>query len=114
MCKPYLPVIDIDRKRLPEPSEVEGWSSKEYVEALRHDQSCKNYNIHFRQFVHVSFRVAAEMGSRYSGMLQECRSTIESNVTTNIFERHIRPLFLGQAANGEASDARKDVRADVG
>jgi hypothetical protein len=30
---------------------------------------------------------------------RECRSTIEENVTMNIYARHIRPLFLGLESN---------------
>lgn len=98
MCQPYLAVIAIDREKLPEPARVKAWSSTEYVEALRHDQSCRGFNIHFRQLVHVAFKVAAEMGTRYTSSLTESRSIIEANVTANIFERHIQPLFLGERA----------------
>jgi hypothetical protein len=42
---------------------------------------------------------AAEMGPRMAELRRECRSTIEENVTMNIYERHIRPLFLGLESN---------------
>jgi hypothetical protein len=96
LCRPYLAVIAIDRKKLPDPALVGGWSSTQFVEALRHDQSCRGFNIHFRQLLHVAFKVAAEMGPRFTGLLEECRGIIEENVTTNIFTRHIEPLFLGE------------------
>jgi hypothetical protein len=35
------------------------------------------------------------MGERYTKMLDACEESIARNVTTNLFERHIRPLFLG-------------------
>ena len=35
------------------------------------------------------------MGERYYRMLTECEKTIAKNVTENLYERHIRPLFLG-------------------
>jgi tagaturonate epimerase len=95
LCGPYLSVIDIDRAKLPPPATVDVWSSQEYVHALQHDQSCKEFNIHFRQLVHVGYKVAAEMGARFQGLLGECRATIEANVTKNILDRHIRPLFIG-------------------
>jgi hypothetical protein len=95
LCRPYAPVIRIDRSRLPAPGAVNAWSAREFVETLRHDQSSPRYNIHFRQFVHVAFRVAAEMDGRYTRMLDECREAIERNVTANIYERHVVPLFLG-------------------
>jgi hypothetical protein len=34
------------------------------------------------------------MGSRYLDMLRRSEESIARNVTENIFERHIRPLFL--------------------
>jgi len=95
LCGPYLSVIAIDRAKLPSPAAVQGWSSTDYVHALQHDQSCKEFNIHFRQLVHVGYKVAAEMGERFQKLLGECRASIETNVTKNIFERHLRPLFLG-------------------
>lgn len=95
LCKPYLAVVSIDRSRLPSPQQVARWGSEEFVQSLRHDQTCARFNIHFRQLLHVGYKVAAEMGERFTGELQECRAAIEENVTYNIYERHIRPLFLG-------------------
>jgi hypothetical protein len=34
------------------------------------------------------------MGPRYLDMLRACEPSISRNVTENLFERHIRPLFL--------------------
>lgn len=98
LCKPYRTVIDIDKTALPRPNEVESWTAEEYVEALRHNQESPRYNRHFRQLIHVSFRVAAEMGRRYLNLLRGNRHVIESNVTANLFDRHLWPLFFGQAA----------------
>ncbi len=98
LCGPYLSVIAIDRAKLPSPAAVQSWSSTDYVQALQHDQTCKEFNIHFRQLVHVGYKVAAEMGERFQKLLGECRASIETNVTKNIFERHLRPLFLGLSA----------------
>jgi tagaturonate epimerase len=92
---PYLSVISIDRSRLPLPAQVDLWTSTDYVRALQHEQTCPEFNSHFRQLVHIGYKVAAEMGPRFQRLLGECRDTIEENVTVNIFERHIRPLFLG-------------------
>jgi hypothetical protein len=98
MAKPYLTVIAIDRQALPTPAEVDLWSAQEYVETLEHNQACKRFNIHFRQMVHISFRVAAEKRSQYLALLKSNRSSIESHVSHNILKRHIEPLFLGIAA----------------
>jgi tagaturonate epimerase len=94
MCKPYLPVISIEKEKLPSLEMVHSWSGEDYVSALQHDQSCKSFSIHFRQLMHVSFRVAAEMSGRYTNLLRQCRTVIEENVARNIFDRHIQPLFL--------------------
>jgi len=94
LCEPYAAVIDIDASQLPSPDAVAGWSSKQYADALRHDQSCEGFNSHLRQLLHVGYKVAAKIGGRYLGMLSECRESIERNVTENLFERHIKPLFL--------------------
>ena len=64
LVKPYATVLDIDPARLPSPEEVAQWNSQEYVAALRHDQSCPAYNPHFRQFIHVSFKIAAQARRR--------------------------------------------------
>jgi len=95
LCKPYSSVIKIEQEHLPAPKVVDSWSSEEYVGTLQHNQSCELFNSHFRQLIHIGYKIAAEMGSRFKYLLGECRSTIESNVTMNIFDRHILPLFIG-------------------
>jgi hypothetical protein len=94
LCEPYAAVIDIDYARLPAPAEVQSWVAEEYTSALRHDQSNPRFNANVRQLLHVGYKVAAKMGPRYLGMLAECEESISRNVTENLFERHIRPLFL--------------------
>ena len=94
LCKPYAAVIDIDRAKLPEPKTVRGWSGTEYAAALRHDQKCPAYNRHFRQLVHVGFKVAAEMGSAYYQALDAHADVIGRLVTENLLEKHIKPLFV--------------------
>jgi hypothetical protein len=94
MMKPYLTVVDINISKLPKPGEVNKWSGEDYVLALRHDQNCEKFNIHFRQLLHLGYKVAAEMGKRYTNLLEKYSEVIAKNVTTNIFDRHIKPLFL--------------------
>lgn len=96
LCVPYATVIDIDRDELPVPQVVERWNDEAFASALRHDQSCEQYNPHFRQLLHVAYKVAAEMGERYFSALEEYRDIVAQNVTENIYERHIRPLFMGE------------------
>jgi tagaturonate epimerase len=95
LCAPYATVIDIDPAKLPTPEMVNRWSSEQYISALRHDQSNKAYNQSLRQLLHVGFKVAAKMGDRYLTTLDANEAIVAQNVTTNLFERHIRPVFLG-------------------
>ncbi len=95
LCKPYATVIDIDTAKLPKPDEVDGWTSEQFTSALRHDQSNPAYNPSFRQLLHVGFKVAAKMGDRYLKALEENEQIVAKNVTANLFDRHIKPIFLG-------------------
>jgi hypothetical protein len=94
LCKPYATVIDIDPAQLPSPETVDGWDAHHYAAVLRHDQSQALYNPHFRQLIHVGYKVAAEMGDRYLAALQKFRPIIAKNVTENIYERHLRRIFV--------------------
>ena len=94
LCGPYATVIDIDRRQLPSAEQVAQWDGETLASTLRHDQSCEHYNPSFRQLLHVGYKVAAEMGPRFLEALQTYEETIAEHVTTNIYERHIRPLFL--------------------
>ena len=96
LCEPYASVIDISYDKLPQPSEVKGWSPEQYTGALRHDQKNPNFNPNFRQLLHVGFKVAAKMGDRYLNMLEQSEESISRNVTENLFERHIKPVFLAK------------------
>ena len=95
LCAPYAAVIDIDPAKLPPPEQVNQWSSSQFVSALRHDPKSPAYNSSIRQLLHVGFKVAAKMGNRYLDLLRTNESVVAKNVTTNLFERHIKPLFLG-------------------
>jgi hypothetical protein len=95
LCKPYATVIKIDKAKLPTPAAVGKWTADDFVKRLRHDQSCPEYDLNFRQLVHVSFRVAAEMGDEWRAALDGAREIAGRCVTENLFDRHIKPLFLG-------------------
>jgi hypothetical protein len=94
LCAPYASVIDIDRARLPSAGTVQSWSSQQYVSALRHEPNNPEFNPHLRQLLHVGYKVAAEMGDRYLTMLEACEDAVSKNVTENLFDRHIKALFL--------------------
>lgn len=96
LSQPYATVIDIDPAQLPDPSLVAGWDGSNLAAALTHDPANPRFNSSFRQLVHVSFKVAAEMGPTYLEALDGARETISGCVTHNLFARHIRPLFLGK------------------
>jgi hypothetical protein len=98
LCAPYATVIDIDPAKLPSPDAVRGWTSEQYTSALRHVQANPAYNSSLRQLLHVGFKVAAKMERRYLDLLEANEAVIAKNVTENLFDRHIAPVFLGRKA----------------
>jgi len=95
LCAPYATVIDIDRAKLPPAAAVEKWTSEQYVRALRHEPAGKDYNRHLRQLLHVGFKIAARKGPRYLDLIRANHAVVAKNVTGNLFDRHLRPIFLG-------------------
>lgn len=95
LCAPYATVIDIIAKRLPTKGTVQGWTSEQFASALRHAPNCPAFNAHLRQLVHVGYKVAARMSDRYLKLLETCETTIARNVTANLYDRHLKPLFVG-------------------
>jgi len=95
LCAPYLSVIDIDCAKLPTTAMVSTWTSGQFVATLRHEPECPEFNPHFRQLLHVGYKVAAKMGRRFLDMVGQNSAVIGRNVTKNLFERHVKPLFLG-------------------
>lgn len=94
LCEPYATVIDIDPARLPSKESVNGWTSEQFVAALRHDPKNSSYNPHLRQLLHVGYKVAAKMGDRYLNALKLNKEFVSKNVTENLYERHLKPLFV--------------------
>jgi len=94
LCEPYASVIDIDYAKLPAPAEVDTWTPEQFTDALRHVQSNPGFNPNMRQLLHVGYKVAAKMGNRYLDMLSRSEESIARNVTENIYDRHIKPLFF--------------------
>lgn len=94
LCAPYASVIDIDPASLPAPAEVRRWDAARFVATVRHVRADPTYDRQVRQLMHVGYKVAAEMGDRYTDLLLACRTSVARNVTDNLFERHLRPLFI--------------------
>ncbi len=97
LCVPYAAVIDINPAKLPSAEEVRHWTSEQYTSALRHVEDAPAYNDSVRQLLHVGFKIAAKMGPRYINLLEANESVIAKNVTENLFDRHIAPVFLGRS-----------------
>ncbi len=94
LCEPYATVIDIRDSNLPSAEEVNAWTSEQYTSALRHDQSNPGYNADLRQLLHVGFKIAAQLGDTYLDALEANSEVVARNVTLNLLERHMKPLFL--------------------
>ncbi len=97
LCGPYATVIDIDLAKLPTAEDVAAWDGERFAAALRHQPSDPRYNADLRQLLHVGFKIAANLGERYLAALREHEEVIAKNVTSNLYERHLKPLFIGNA-----------------
>jgi len=95
LCGPYLAVIDIDRAKLPGAATVSRWTSEQFVAALRHNPRCAEFNPHLRQLLHVGYKIAAQKKEGFLNLVRRHQSVIARNVTENIFNRHLKPIFLG-------------------
>ncbi|MSU56862.1 MAG: hypothetical protein EXS35_01525 [Pedosphaera sp.] len=96
LCGPYASVIDIDRQKLPDAATVAKWTGPQFAVAVRHDPRCGDYNKHIRQLLHVGYKLAAHKLDRYLSLIQSSSGLITSGVTHNLFDRHVKPIFLGE------------------
>src|SRR3954453_7282009 len=95
LCAPYSSVIDIKRQKLPSAETVSKWTGAQYANALRHIPGRREFNPSFRQLLHVSFKLAAKAGKRYTDLLAANEGIVAKNVTENLYQRHMLPLFVG-------------------
>jgi tagaturonate epimerase len=95
LCAPYQNVISINRSRLPTAESIRQWSPAQFADAVRHDTRNPTYNSDLRQLLHVSYKLAAERRAEFDQALETCRAAVNRNVTGNLFERHLRPVFIG-------------------
>jgi hypothetical protein len=93
LIKPYAAVVDIEIAALPSVDEVHSWNSARFLGKLVHDQACPDYDPEFRQFIHVAFKVAAEIGAPYHRALETHRDVVGKRVRHNLLKNHIKPLF---------------------
>ncbi len=94
LCAPYASVIDIDRSKLPSFDSISSWTGPQFASAIRHVPTNPSFNAHMRQLLHVSFKLAAKRGEQYYTMLKSNREIVGKQVTENLFDRHLAPLFL--------------------
>ncbi|HKK61653.1 MAG TPA: tagaturonate epimerase family protein [Bacteroidales bacterium] len=93
LTAPYANVIDIERVKLPVPSVVDDWSSEKFANTLRHIPGHADYDPKFRQLVHVGYKVAAEMGEKYTIEIRNNAAVVGDQVKENILIRHLGRLF---------------------
>ena len=93
LCAPYADVIDIKQDKLPSANAVDQWGSEKFANALRHIPGHPDYNPNLRQLIHVGYKIAAESGLKYTGLLEKYRDLVGSCVEENLFDRHLKRLF---------------------
>lgn len=90
---PYATVIDVDVAKLPAPEEVAKWDADTYARTMRHNQADPLYNPSFRQLIHVSYKIAAELADEFLPALEKHTEVIGEQITANLCDRHIARLF---------------------
>ncbi len=90
---PYATVIDVDVTKLPKPEEVEKWDAQTYARTMRHNQADPLYNPSFRQLIHVSYKIAAELSAEFIPALEKHTDVIGEQITANLCDRHVARLF---------------------
>ena len=95
LCVPYASVIDVDRTKLPSESEMADWDGQRVARTIRHIPHDSLFNPSVRQLLHVSFKVAAKAGTRFTNLLKTNEEIVGKQVTDNLFDRHLKPIFIG-------------------
>jgi len=96
LCAPYKTIVDIEKGKLPPPSTVCNWNRDDFVNAVRNNLSCSQYDTNVRQLLHLAYKIAAEIGTEFTNTLEQYQEYISPCVTENIYQRHIKPLFIEQ------------------
>ena len=90
---PYATVIDIDPAQLPSADEVETWDAEKFARTMRHNPSDPLFNPSFRQLIHVSYKIAAELGDEFYPALEKYADVIGKEIEDNLCIRHVSRLF---------------------
>ncbi|MFC2087594.1 tagaturonate epimerase family protein [Bacteroidota bacterium] len=93
LLKPYLSVTSINENNLPDPELVQKWDSEKFANTLEHDQSKPEFSTDFRQFIHISYKIAAENMTQYLKLLEDNKEVISNKVMENIYTKHIKKIF---------------------
>ena len=93
LCGPYATVIDIDKRKLPTSKDVERWTGAKLADTLRHHPGHPDFNPHFRQLIHVGYKVASDYGVYFTDALKTHKEIVGRQVFENIYNRHILRLF---------------------
>ncbi len=91
---PYSTVLNINKNLLPSFEEASKWDSKKFVNSLNHDKNHTEYNPSMRQLFHTAYKIAAEKQDEFFDLLKVHKDLIGNRVFKNIFDRHIKPLYL--------------------
>lgn len=94
LTSPYPDVLDIDKSKLPKVDELIRSGREKMGSALRHNQGETDYNPHFRQLMHCAYKLAAEREFNFFSLLEKYRIPIEEAVTHNLYEKHVKKLFI--------------------
>ena len=57
-------------------------------------QQHPEFTQHFRQLLHIAFKLAAKEGARYTDLLKANSEVVGKNVTENLYDRHFKRLFV--------------------
>ena len=90
---PYATVIDIDPTELPSAQEVAAWDAQTFARTMRHNPADPLFNPSFRQLIHVSYKIAAELGDEFYPALEKYADAIGKEIEANLCQRHISRLF---------------------
>ncbi|MBO7117732.1 MAG: hypothetical protein J6V81_03545 [Bacteroidales bacterium] len=90
---PYATVIDIDPAELPSAKQVDSWDAHTFARTMRHNPSDPLFNPSFRQLIHVSYKIAAELGDEFYPALEKYADVIGKEIEDNLCVRHVSRLF---------------------